>query len=49
MGLARYGQRPAILALGPEGTLTWSYAELASRVETLAGGLLQAGLARGEA
>ncbi len=49
MGLARCGQRPAILALGPEGALTWSYVELASRVETLAGGLLQAGLARGEA
>ncbi len=49
VGLARFGRRPAILALGPEGALIWSYAELASRVETLAGGLIQAGLARGEA
>lgn len=49
IGLARFGQRPAILALGPEGALTWSYAELASRVEALAGGLIQAGLTRGEA
>lgn len=49
MGLAGFGQRPAILALGPEGAFTWSYAELASHVETLAGGLTQAGLQRGEA
>ncbi|MCL4471419.1 MAG: long-chain fatty acid--CoA ligase, partial [Gammaproteobacteria bacterium] len=48
-GLARFGQRPAILALGPEGAVTWSYAELATRVEALAGGLTQAGLRRGEA
>ena len=48
-GLARFGQRPAILALGPEGALTWSYAELAARIEALAGGLIQAGLQRGEA
>ena len=49
IGLARFGRRPAILALGPEGAVTWSYAELASRVEALAGGLIQAGLTRGEA
>lgn len=49
IGLARFGQRPAILALGPAGATTWSYAELASHVEALAGGLIQAGLQRGEA
>lgn len=49
IGLARFGQRPAILALGPEGAATWSYAELAVHVEALAGGLIQAGLTRGEA
>lgn len=48
-GLARFGRRPAILALGPEGAVTWSYAELASHVEALAGGLTQAGLMHGEA
>ncbi|MBU0592887.1 MAG: AMP-binding protein [Gammaproteobacteria bacterium] len=48
-GLAGFGQRPAILAIGAEGTLTWSYAELASHVEALAGGLIQAGLQRGAA
>ncbi|MHB9117148.1 MAG: AMP-binding protein [Burkholderiales bacterium] len=49
IGLARFGQRPAILALGPEGAATWSYAELAAHVEALAGGLIHAGLTRGEA
>ncbi|MHB8165475.1 MAG: AMP-binding protein [Sulfuricella sp.] len=48
-GLAGFGRRPAILALGPEGADTWSYAELAAHVEALAGGLIQAGLMRGEA
>ncbi|MBZ0097296.1 MAG: long-chain fatty acid--CoA ligase, partial [Sulfuricella sp.] len=48
-GLARFGRRPAILALGPEGAVTWSYAELASHVEALAGGLTQAGLMHSEA
>ncbi len=48
-GLARFGRRPAILALSPEGAVTWSYAELASHVEALAGGLAQAGLMHGEA
>ncbi|MHB1291001.1 MAG: AMP-binding protein, partial [Sulfuricella sp.] len=48
IGLASFGQRPAILALGPEGATTWSYAELAAHVEALAGGLIQAGLMRGE-
>ena len=46
--LARHGERPAILALSPEGAATWSYAELAARVDALAGGFLQAGLRRGE-
>lgn len=49
MGLARFGRRPALLALGPEGAATWSYAELAAHVEALAGGLIQAGLTRGAA
>jgi len=48
-GLARFEQRPAILALGPDGTTTQAYAELARRVDSLAGGLVEAGLARGEA
>ncbi|MDO9467862.1 MAG: AMP-binding protein [Thiobacillus sp.] len=48
-GLARFGQRPAIVALGPDGITSQSYAELARRVEALAGGLAEAGVARGEA
>ncbi len=46
--LARHGERPAILALDPQGARVWSYAELATHVDALAGGLIQAGLARGE-
>jgi long-chain acyl-CoA synthetase len=48
-GLARFEQRPAIIALGPEGPSTQTYAELARRVEALASGLVEAGLARGDA
>lgn len=47
--LARHGERPAVLALSPQGATAWSYAELARRVDTLAGGLVHAGLGRGEA
>lgn len=47
--LARHGERPAILALETQGMLAWSYVELARRVDTLAGGLVHAGLGRGEA
>ena len=48
-GLARFEQHPAIVALGPEGPAIQTYAELARRVEALAGGLVETGLARGDA
>lgn len=48
-GLARYGQRPAILALTTGGIATLSYAQLAHQVDALAGGLMSAGLIPGEA
>ncbi len=46
--LHEHGDRPAVLALGKEGTQTWAYGELAGCVRQLAGGLVGAGLGQGD-
>src|SRR5215212_11692938 len=40
--------RPALVEFGTEGVEVWSYGELAGRVRRLAGGLLGAGVERGD-
>ncbi|MFQ5955953.1 MAG: AMP-binding protein, partial [Kiloniellales bacterium] len=47
-GLAAHGDRPAILAVGPEACRTWSYAELTDAAMRLAQGLMEFGVAPGE-
>jgi long-chain acyl-CoA synthetase len=47
-GLAEQDRRPALVEFGMEGVEVWSYGELASRVRRLAGGLLGAGVERGD-
>ncbi|MDP8972963.1 MAG: AMP-binding protein, partial [Actinomycetota bacterium] len=42
------GDRPAVLALHKEDVERWSYEELASHARRLAGGLIEAGLGRGD-
>lgn len=46
--LAEQGEQPAILALHKEGLTRWTFEELAERIRQLAGGLLDAGLERGD-
>ena len=47
-GLSAQGGRPALVEFGSEGAEIWSYGELAGRVRRLAGGLLVAGVERGD-
>lgn len=47
-GLAQGGDRPAIIAFRHDARITWSYAELARRVEARAAALLAAGLIKGD-
>src|SRR5918997_2689389 len=47
-GLSAQGGRPALVEFGTEGAEVWSYSELASEVRRLAGGLLLAGVERGD-
>src|SRR5215210_4552090 len=47
-GLSAQGGRPALVEFGTEGAEVWSYGELADRVRRLAGGLLGAGVKRGD-
>jgi long-chain acyl-CoA synthetase len=46
--LAEGGSRPAVLAFRRGGLITWSYAELAERVEAGARALAKAGLGKGD-
>ena len=46
--IARYGERPALIAVGDGGRRTWSFAELAEGAGRLATGLLRQGLQPGE-
>src|SRR5829696_7030197 len=47
-GLSAQDGRPALVEFGTEGTEVWSYGELAGKVRRLAGGLVGAGVERGE-
>jgi long-chain acyl-CoA synthetase len=47
-GLSAQDGRPALVEFGPEGAEVWSYGELAGKVRRLAGGLVGAGVERGE-
>ena len=47
-GLSAQDNRPALVEFGTEGVEVWSYGELAGRVRRLAGGLLGAGVERGD-
>jgi long-chain acyl-CoA synthetase len=47
-GLSAQDNRPALVEFGTEGAEVWSYGELAGRVRRLAGGLLGAGVERGD-
>src|SRR5215210_2653605 len=47
-GLSAQGGRPALVEFGTEGAEVWSYGELTGRVRRLAGGLLGAGVERGD-
>src|ERR671911_2226395 len=46
--LHRRGDRPALLALHKEDVENWSYDELADHARRLAGGLIDAGVRRGD-
>lgn len=46
--LPKYGQRPAIVAFEKDNLVEWSYAELAGQAAHLTGGLMNAGLNRGD-
>src|SRR5215211_5353914 len=46
--LSAQGGRPALVEFGTAGAEVWSYGELADRVRRLAGGLLGAGVERGD-
>src|ERR687894_56855 len=46
--LHRRGDRPALLALHKEDVESWSYDEMADHARRLAGGLIDAGVGRGD-